>query len=107
MDQIATLRRQCEETLSTTFETAGETCTKTMDYVDDVGGGVFSYDARIFGYDWTPVETPYMNYLLSSNKVTDLYKAIHIDKSTKTPVWESGSEKVGEGYAYDQMVDYT
>lgn len=107
MDQIATLRRQCEEAVSTNFSTAGDACVSTMDYVDEVGGDVFSYDARIFGYDWTPVETPYMAYLSKSNKIADLYAAIHVDKSTKNPVWESGSGAVGEGYSSDQMLDYT
>ena len=107
-DQIAALRRGCEESLSSTFSTtAGSTCEMTMDYVDEVGGGVFTYDARRFDYDWTPVENPYMAYLTNSSKVAELYTSIHVDNSTKVPVWESASDKVAEGYASDQMMDYT
>jgi hypothetical protein len=101
------LRRRCEETTSTNYHIAAETCENTMDYVDEVGGGVFTYDARIFDYDWAPVKEPYLTYLNSSAKVQDLYKAIHIDNSPKKPVFEAPSQKVYEHYAYEIMEDYT
>lgn len=52
MDQIAALRRQCEEAVSSNMATAGEECTATLDYVLAVGGGVFDKDARLFSYDY-------------------------------------------------------
>lgn len=33
---------------------ASDVCGQTMDYINAVSGGVLAYDARIFGYDWSP-----------------------------------------------------
>ena len=45
--------------------------------------------------------------MTSSAKVNELYTAIHIDKSTKTPIWEASASKVGEAYLFEEMTDYT
>jgi len=58
-----------------------------MDYIETVSGGVFPYNSRIFGYDWDPQEQILINYLTNSSKVADLYSAIHIENSTKVPIF--------------------
>lgn len=49
-----------------------------MDYVDEVAGGLYTYDARIFDYDYTKGKI-LDDFLLNSGKVNDIYKAVHID----------------------------
>ena len=41
-----------------------------------------------------------------SAKVNEIYKAIHIDKSTKTPVFEPSSARVSAALDQDAMIDY-
>jgi hypothetical protein len=65
--------------MTANYAEAASKCEQTMNYVLEVGGGVFTYDARIFDYDWDPVKDVYVSYLTTSGKVQDLYKAIHID----------------------------
>lgn len=43
----------------------------------------------------------------NSAKKADIYKAIHIDKSYKDPIYEKGSSRVGEAYDYEEMMDWT
>ena len=62
-----------------------------MDYIDEVAGGVFTYDASIFDYDWDPRDKVVNDFLSVSGKVQELYQSIHIDKSTKDPVYEASS----------------
>ena len=45
--------------------------------------------------------------LSSSNKVKDIYKAIHIDKSYKEPIYEKSSGRVAEAYDFEEMMDWT
>ncbi len=77
-----------------------------MSYIDEVGGNVFTYDARIFDYDWDPIDAVWVDFLTKSGKKADIYSAIHIDKSDKDPVFESSSEAVAKAYDYELMTDY-
>lgn len=56
MDQIAAMRRECEEYMTSNYQESGDNCGKTMDYILEVGGGVFTYDARRFDYDWDSIQ---------------------------------------------------
>ena len=66
---------------------------------------VLSYDARIFGYDFDPVEALVIEYLNSTT--SGLYDAIHVSQSTKKPIFEFSSEKVAEAYDAEEFDDYT
>ena len=80
------MRKNCEEIVGKDWKTASSICEQTMDYIDEVAGGLFTYDARIFDYDWT--KGPIMDdFLTNSGKKNELYKAIHIDQSTKVPIF--------------------
>ena len=71
--------RHCEESLYADPINRSELCGIIIGYIEDVSGGIFDYDARIFGYDWDPIEGD-VNYFLNNNaKKVDFYKAIHID----------------------------
>ena len=109
MGQIATLNRRCQEIVNTDIDIAYETCEAIMDdYIVKVGGGAYPYDIRIFGYGWAPKETPVYSYLSDSNKkVQELYKAIHVESSTKDPVFEMSSKRVKEAFISDMIIDYT
>lgn len=93
LEQVATLRRRCEEIVGTSWETASSICENTMDYIDEVAGGLFTYDARIFDYDWTKGKIM-DDFLTISGKSSELYKAIHIDKSTKNPKFQHSNPDV-------------
>jgi hypothetical protein len=49
-----------------------------MGYISNVAGGVFPYDARIFGYDFNPIEEVLNDFLNNAGLSMDIYKAIHI-----------------------------
>ncbi|CDW87059.1 serine carboxypeptidase [Stylonychia lemnae] len=107
MGQISALRKKCEESISNDWKSGTDTCVKTMDYIDAVAGGLFSYDGSIFDYDWTPKEDLVSDFLANCGKKGDLYKAIHIDKSPKTPIFEWSSDKVAQNYDFEEMQDWS
>lgn len=83
-------------------------CNNIMDYINTVSGGVFAYDGRIFDQDWNAVEQPYVDMLSISSQKSLIYELIHIDDSTKEPVFNGeGSDSVAEGYRSDNLVDYS
>jgi len=84
----------------------GDTCSSIMGYIMEVSGNPYPYDARIFDYDWEPYEQPTTDYFTISGQVQNIYKLIHVDDSTKTPVFEMGSGAVAEAFAGDQLLDY-
>jgi hypothetical protein len=87
MQQIAALRHRCQESLVKDMVTAKYDCKDIMGYIQSVSGGVLNYDFRIFDYDWDPIENAVTDYFTVSAKVLDIYKAIHIENSTKSPVF--------------------
>lgn len=107
MDQVAALRRKCELETSKDHTKSGGICEKTMDYIDEVAGDVFTYDARIFANDWAPYKKAYVDFLTVSGQVQEIYKSIHIDQSTKVPVFESNSKSVADAYDNELMDDYS
>mmetsp|Transcript_26515 Transcript_26515/g.19871 ORF Transcript_26515/g.19871 Transcript_26515/m.19871 type:complete len:102 (+) Transcript_26515:568-873(+) len=72
-----------------------------------VGGGVFDYDTRIFGYDWEPYESPVADYLNHNAKKEELYSAIHVDSSPKRRKYASSSTEVYIAYTPEESEDYT
>lgn len=56
MRQIAALERNCDEVVSTDLTQASDVCGMTMGYIREVSANVLSYDARIFSYDFDPIE---------------------------------------------------
>ena len=109
MPQIAALRKSCQEMLAVDFDQADETCAAIMDYITNVTGDVFAYDQRIFGVDWDPIEDPVTNYFTKQDAATleDIFTAIHVNDSTKDPVFEMSSSKVGEAFVSDNLLDYS
>jgi len=89
------------------FDYAHQVCLQIMDYIEGVTANVLPYDTRIFDYDWNPREDMVIDYFTVSGQVQDIYKAIHIDKSTKVPVFSMNSSKVGNAFTYDNMIDYS
>ncbi|CDW71101.1 serine carboxypeptidase [Stylonychia lemnae] len=107
MAQIAALRKQCEETSSNDWDKSSDVCELAMDYIDSLAGGVSTYDASQFDYDWSILEQPVFDFLGNSKQKGKLYTALHIDKSYKSPIYESSSQNVYEAYAYEEMIDWT
>lgn len=107
--QVAALRRRCEQTLSNgnTFDNGTDVCGELMSYVDEQAGGRYSFNGAIFGYDWDPEASPVYDYLGKSAKKDDIYKALHIDQSTKQPIYESSSSRVSSAYNHEIMLDWS
>ena len=73
-----------------------------------VAGDVYPYDNRIFAPDWDIIENPVLNYFAATNPdSTTIYTKIHVDKSTKVPIFEMGSSAVGTAFNDENMVDYS
>ena len=100
MDQIAALKRRCEIAVSANISTAGGNCTETLEYVLALGGNVFDEDARYFDYDNEAgaFRYPYQDYFNKSARLQDIFEAIHISGSTKIPVFEPASARVGAAF---------
>ena len=79
MEQIMTLRKNCENTLGTDWSKASDVCSAPLNYISDIGGNVFTFDARMFSSDWVQIRNPFVKYLTTSKKVKELYESIHID----------------------------
>jgi hypothetical protein len=101
------MERRCEEMLAVNFGQADETCSKIMSYIEGVSGNVFPYDNRIFDYDWDPTEQIVTDYFTISTEVQKIYEAIHVNDSTKTPVFEMSSSAVGDAFVDDNLLDYS
>ena len=65
----------------------GAACSSILTYITSVTGDVLPYDARIFGYDWDKVENPVIDYFTISGQVEEIYKLIHVEDSTKRPIF--------------------
>ena len=109
MPQMAALRKNCQEMLAKDLAQADETCAAIMDYIVNVSGDVFPYDQRIFSVDWDPIEDPVTNYFSIQPEPTmsEIYNAIGVGNSSKTPVFEMGSSAVGEAFVMDNLLDYS
>jgi hypothetical protein len=66
-------------------------CNDVMSYIDLVNGDVFEYNAEEFEYEWDAIEAPTNAFLINATYVNDIYKALHIDMSTKQPIFMWGS----------------
>ena len=86
---------------------AEETCAAIMDYITGISGNMFPYDTRIFDYDWDPYEQIVTDYFTVSEDVSTIYTSIHVEASTKTPVFEMSSSAVGEAFVMDNLIDYS
>lgn len=86
-----------------------------MGYIDGVSGGVglkggnvYSYNGLIFEYDFDPIEQIVIDYFSTDNSVyDDIYTAIHVQDSTKDPVFQMSSHEVGQALKADDMISYT
>ena len=110
MPQIAALRKNCQESLIKNTDGSSQgICAGIMDYIVAVSGNVFPYDQRIFAEDWNLIEDPVTNYFSAQPEtaLNAIYKNIHVNKSTKVPVFEMSSSAVGEAFKMDNLVDYS
>jgi len=114
MPQMAALERLCGDSLLNTTtgtmhnNTSENLCAAPISYAQNVvGGDAFGYDMRIFGYDWDRVEAPVTDYFSSKNpNEAAVYAAIHVENSTKVPVFEMGSDEVDQAMVYDNLLNY-
>ena len=78
-----------------------------MDYIETVSGNVLEYNSQEFLYDLDPAQNTIIDCLTNSTQVAGIYEAIHIDSSTKSPVFQFSSPEVAAAYKADGLTDYT
>ena len=106
--QIAAIRRNCDNKISNDWANADEACTATLEYIKGISAGVVNYDATIFNPELYAAEAPYQLYLSDQNpKSGEFYSAIHIDQSTKIPIFNSGSQEVYNAIEAEEYIDWT
>ena len=79
-----------------------------MTYIEEISGNVFAFDQRIFAEDWDVKEDPVVNYFTAQPTATlnQIYESIHVEDSTKVPVFEMSSSAVNEAFVGDKMINY-
>lgn len=75
--------------------------------MEDVSGGVLSYNSRIFNQDWDKIQSPYENMFTNSSKKEIIYTLLHVSESTKNPVFEPSSANVSLAYQWNNLEDYS
>lgn len=66
--QVSALRKLCEESISNDWNLGSKVCGRTMNFIDEIAGGLFTYDATIFDYDWNPISNPVDFFLANCTK---------------------------------------
>ena len=110
MPQIAALIQRCREILTDenySDDFKGDVCASPITYINHVSGYVSGYDNREFSVDWDANEDQTINYFTISGQVQTIYQRVHVQDSTKTPVFEMGSSAVGVAFAGDQLIAYS
>ncbi|CDW88293.1 serine carboxypeptidase [Stylonychia lemnae] len=105
--QVESLRRKCEQMLTQDWAQASDTCDGTLNYITDVSGGLITFDARKFDYDWNPISDVVDDFFGKSIQKEAIYKAIHIDKSTRVPIYQHMSDKIYQAFKFEKMLDYS
>eukprot|EP00512_Aurantiochytrium_limacinum_P012053 CAMPEP_0171570154 /NCGR_PEP_ID=MMETSP0961-20121227/2775_1 /TAXON_ID=87120 /ORGANISM="Aurantiochytrium limacinum, Strain ATCCMYA-1381" /LENGTH=662 /DNA_ID=CAMNT_0012124589 /DNA_START=247 /DNA_END=2235 /DNA_ORIENTATION=+ len=103
LSQIASLERRCEEAIGNHQVMSEDACKNITAYIELVSANVHVYDARQFDYDFKPLEDVVLKYLLNP----EVHKSIHIDQSTKTPVFEISSARVDHALSLDNVLTYS
>jgi len=107
MDQLSAIEQRCFADQTADMTRGAATCASTLTYITDVSGGVFTFDGRIFSYDFKPIKAVYEELLSSSKKVQQLWKAIHIQQGTNVPKFIPSSKAVAHSYAPEHLIDYS
>lgn len=107
MSNVAALERSCEESLGNDYASSSDKCGAIITYIQNISGQVSPYDNRIFTYDWDPNEDKVINYFTISDRVQDIYAAIHVTESTKDPVFEMKNPLVKDALILDNLLDYS
>ena len=76
-----------------------------MRYIEGLSGGLFAYDTRIFECDWEVEEKPILDYFSFMDKLDELHVALHVNESTKEPVFEMDSFSVFTAFKGDLMTN--
>ena len=68
---------------------------------------VFAFNSDLFNYDFVPKEHIIRDLFTISGRRQDLYDALHVNTSTKDPIYEFSSERVKQAISSDFMIDYS
>ncbi|GBG24814.1 Serine carboxypeptidase-like [Hondaea fermentalgiana] len=100
--QVAALEKKCEESIANDPLASEEACKNITAFVEVVSANVHVYDARQFNYDFAPLEDAVVRYLSRP----EVHRQLHVSHSTKTPVFEMSSARVGRALSLDNVRAY-
>ncbi len=86
---------------------SADACDEILSYISDVGGKVLPEDVRKLVGDWEALTSIYIEYLTVGPQTTNLYKALHVDDSTKTPIFQAFNPAVRASLISEIGTDYT
>jgi hypothetical protein len=72
-----------------------------------VSGEVSSFDGRKQQFEWDAMLAPFQGYLANNSAQNDVYKALHVENSTKQIKWTASNKKVLEALGSESTFDYT
>jgi len=107
LDQIALLEQKCLEEQAKNLTATADVCGAIMDYVEIISDNILPYNSRIFDYDFDPLEDVVKKLFTSSTQVDKIYKAIHVENSTKEPKFMFGNGEVYNHLADKTMLDFS
>ena len=104
-----TLRDKCLEAYSdgAPAEMVNKNCTKLLNYITEVSGQVSSFDVRLYTWEWNAMLAPFQGYLGNNTAQSDVYKALHVENSTKTKKWTAWNTDVYQALVEEITFDYT
>ena len=105
MPQITALQKNCIESVYADFSNAYDVCSKIVDYLTDVSGGVYVYDQRIFAVDFSPAKQLVTDYFSVQDEATmqTIQESIHVYPHAK---FAMNSDEVSTALDNDKMLDY-
>lgn len=92
------------------FTEAAEVCLEIDAYISTASGGVYEKDNRMFDSFWTDyVERPLANYFNAdlNSRATDVWTAIHVESSTKSPIFEMENIGVDSALLGHRLLDFS
>lgn len=99
----------CQEEVHLNFARAAEMCLDVEFYVGAISGGIFHLDNRVYDYQWERVELPVAHYFSEADniKAAEVWTAIHVDGSTKSPKFVLESDNVALALLEHRLIDYS
>ena len=105
--QLTILQERCLNASQFNATLGPDACEEMLDYISNVGGEVSENDGRKSTADWDALIDGYIAYLTTSAMTADIYKALHIDGSVKSQIFQPYNDLVRTAQLAEINKDYT